>query len=62
MKEVNIITQAIFNHRDKQNIHDQYDELIKDADVLQHFFYNSTLPIFEHEKNRLKRLRNEFGF
>lgn len=62
LEEVTIITQAIFNHRDKQNIHDQYDELIKDADVLQHFLYNSSLPTFEHERDRLTRLRKEFGF
>jgi uncharacterized protein len=62
LKEINIITQAIYNHSDKQNVHNQYDELIKDADVLQHYLYNSTLPTIEHEKNRLKILRNEFGF
>lgn len=66
LEEMTIITQAVGNHRDKQNIHDQYDELIKDADVLQHFLYNSSLPISEHEseheRDRLTRLRKEFGF
>lgn len=62
LEEMTIITQAIFNHRDKQNIHDQYDELIKDADVLQHSLYNPSLPAFEHERDRLARLRKEIGF
>jgi uncharacterized protein len=62
LEEMTIIPQAIFNHRDKQNIQDQYDELVKDADVLQHFLYNPSLPAFEHERDRLTRLRKEIGF
>ncbi len=60
-EEIEIIKNGIYNHSDKINIHDSYDELIKDADVLQHHFYNSTLPVFEHEKQRLKKLLKEFS-
>ena len=58
--EIEIIKNAIYNHRNKNKIHDEYSELIKDADVLQHYYYNSTLPNFEKEKKRLSNLKKEF--
>ena len=32
-----------------------------DADVMQHYLYNPTAPMMEHEKARFTQLANEFG-
>ncbi|WP_425446156.1 HD domain-containing protein [Dethiothermospora halolimnae] len=55
-EEIDIICGAIFNHSDKGNIHKEYDELLKDADVLQHYLYNVSFDIKEHEKDRLRKV------
>ena len=36
--DINIIVEAIKNHSDKNKVHDEYSELIKDADVLHQYF------------------------
>jgi len=59
--ETEIICTAIYNHGDKANIHSEYDELLKDADVLQHCFYNPTFEIKPHEKQRYEKLLVELG-
>lgn len=41
--EIATICQAIAHHRIKDQVHDPYDELLKDADVLQHTLYNTQL-------------------
>ena len=43
LREIN--TSAISKHGDKGAIHDPYDELLKDADVMDHCLYNVDLPI-----------------
>jgi len=60
-KEINIICKAISNHSDKHNVDSVYDEILKDADVLQHYLYNTSLKIEEKEKNRLNDLFKELG-
>lgn len=62
-EEITIIQSAISNHPDKKNIHEPYDELLKDADVLQHDIYNPTLDPYDgHEADghyaRRARLRD----
>lgn len=59
--EINIICTAIYNHSDKDKIDGIYDEVLKDADVLQHYLYNTNLKIFEKDKNRLNILLKEIG-
>lgn len=49
-REIKRITAAIANHSDKHHIHNDYDELLKDADVMDHCFYNSDFPVSEWEK------------
>ncbi len=39
-EEIEVICQAIAHHSDKQSIDGEMDELLKDADVLQHYLYN----------------------
>ncbi|WP_031420426.1 HD domain-containing protein [Lachnoclostridium phytofermentans] len=59
--EIKIITNAIANHSDKRSIHDEYDELLKDADVMDHCFYNNDFSIAEWEFDRYNNLLIEFG-
>lgn len=59
LQEISIICNAIKNHSSKATIHDEYSELIKDADVLAHYFYNTSLPVPSHETARLQSLLQE---
>ena len=59
--EIKLITTAISKHSDKSAVHEPYDELLKDADVMDHCFYNADFPIAEWEVDRYKNLLIEFG-
>jgi HD superfamily phosphodiesterase len=59
--ETDLICSAIRNHSSKATNHSAFDEVLKDADVLQHYLYNPLFPVMEHEKCRLQNLLNEFG-
>lgn len=59
--EIKIITTAISRHSDKTHIHGPYDELLKDADVMDHCMYNPAFPIAQKEKERYHNLLTEFG-
>jgi uncharacterized protein len=51
--EIQIICSAIAQHSDKATVDGPFDELLKDADVLQHFLYNPNLaPAAGHEARR----------
>jgi hypothetical protein len=39
--EQTIIKSAIYHHSDKHHVHDEYDELLKDADVIQHLPFDT---------------------
>ena len=58
---ISTICTAILHHRNKGEIDGAYDELLKDADVLQHYFYNTSFELIEKEKVRLASLLEEFG-
>ncbi len=60
-EEIDIICSSIFSHSNKQNVDNAYCEILKDADVLQHYLYNTNLPINENEKDRLNMLFKELG-
>lgn len=60
-EEINSICTAIYNHSDKANIHTSLDEVLKDADVMQHVLYNPLFEIKEHEQQRFHSLRLEFN-
>ena len=36
-----IIKSAIYHHSDKDHVHDEYDELLKDSDILQHSAFDA---------------------
>ncbi|GAA4654378.1 hypothetical protein GCM10023142_15160 [Anaerocolumna aminovalerica] len=59
--ETDLICSAIRNHSSKATTHSAFDEVLKDADVLQHYLYNPLFPVMEHEKCRLQNLLTEFG-
>jgi hypothetical protein len=60
-EEQQIVCTAILRHGKKQAVHGPYDELLKDADVLQHFLYNPALPVAPHYVPRLRSLLAELG-
>lgn len=61
-EETNIICSAIHNHSAKGEHHSAFDEVLIDADVLQHCVYDITAPVKEHERSRFEILMKEFGF
>lgn len=56
-EEISIIHAAIAQHSDKASVSERYDELLKDADVLQHDLYNPTIAPYPGHENRRSRLR-----
>lgn len=60
-KETDMICSAIRNHSSKGTIDSAFDEVLKDADVLQHYLYNTAFPIMEKEKERLEKIMSEFS-
>ena len=60
-EEIKVITTAISKHSDKQAIHEPYDEILKDADVLSHCFYNPDFPVSDWEIGRYTKLLVELG-
>lgn len=59
--EIKLVTTAIARHSDKKHVHEPYDELLKDADVMDHCLYNTAFPIAQHEMERYHNLLIEFG-
>ena len=60
-EETQVICAAIHNHGDKDITGDAFDEVIKDADVMHHCFYNITSQVKPHEAERFAKLKIEFG-
>ena len=58
-EEMSIVKYAIAYHSDKKIKHDEYSELLKDADLLQNSLYNTSFEI-KHVK-RLKKVFKNFG-
>lgn len=59
--EVESVCNAIRNHGRKDHTDGASDELLKDADALQHYFYNPFLSPIEKEIPRIKKLGDELG-
>lgn len=57
--EIETICTAIYYHSDKELVHNPLDEILKDADVMQHVFYNPLDAVKEHEQERFRRLIEE---
>ncbi len=61
-EEKNLICAAIWNHSDKSSVHGVLDEILKDADVMQHILYNPLRDVKQHEQQRFDSLKMEFNF
>ncbi len=59
--EIDLICSAVYNHSDKSTVNGPLDELLKDADVMQHGLYNPLCEIRPQEKTRFNALTTEFG-
>src|SRR5512145_36165 len=59
--ENEMICTAIGHHSDKAAVHGEFDELLKDADVLQHYLYNPALPSHGQKNARLENILVELG-
>lgn len=59
-EEVEIICEAICNHSDKEVVGMPLDEILKDADEMQHFFRNPMEEYF-FNKRRTQKLMKELG-
>lgn len=60
-EEVEVIASAIYHHDDKAGIDAPFDEVLKDADVIDHCLTDPTKEIKEKERNRYEKLCKEFG-
>jgi hypothetical protein len=58
--EIIIISSAIYYHSSKDLSHDPYDEVLKDADILQRFLNDSNFQVFYLAAPRLNKLLDEF--
>ena len=58
--EIDAVAAAILHHSDKAGVHTPFDELLKDADVLQHVLYNPGLAPDPRHRARRERLLREF--
>ena len=60
--ETEMICDAIYTHSEKEVVHSDFNEVLKDADIFQQCLYNPTIEIRAPErKNRYERLKREFG-
>lgn len=59
-EDIDLIYQAIYYHSDKKEVHTPFDEILKDADELQHAFRNPTEDYF-FQKPRAQQLLKELG-
>ena len=61
-EETKIICSAIWNHDSKAEINEPMDEVLKDADVIDHSLADPTKAVKENEQARYSKLCEEFGF
>ena len=60
-QEIAAVGTAVLHHSDKGQVHDDLDELLKDADVLQHYLYNTSLERDGRVPARLVKVLDELG-
>ena len=60
-EETDTICSAIFHHDDKAAVDSPMDEVLKDADVIDHSFKDATKPVKEKEQKRYDALCKELG-
>jgi uncharacterized protein len=60
-QEIAVVGTAVLHHSDKGHVHGDLDELLKDADVLQHYLYNTSLERDGRVPARLVKVLDELG-
>ena len=60
-EEIDMISHAIYRHSDKDVIDTPFDEVLKDADALQHFLIMPLAEPVPHEAARVSKLKEELG-
>lgn len=58
--EINMICTAVYNHSDKGVVGSEFDEILKDADVMHHWLRNPMEDYWYH-KERIHKLEVEFS-
>ncbi len=59
-EEIELVCDAINRHSDKDRIDTPFDEILKDADTLQHWLRNPVEEYF-YQQERIPLLMEEFG-
>jgi len=54
--EITMVQSGIAHHSDKAHVHGAFEELLKDADVLQHHLYNPQMDTHPADRDRQRRL------
>ena len=60
-EEIDMITGAIYRHSDKDAVDSPFDEVLKDADALQHLLIMPLADAVPHEAARASKLKEELG-
>jgi HD superfamily phosphodiesterase len=60
-EETKMICHAIYTHSEKEALHPDFNEVLIDADVLQHCLYNPMFEVKPNERKRYEKLKLEFG-
>lgn len=60
-EEKQLILSAVFYHSVKDVVHGEYEEVLKDADILQTYFTDITSPVPASALPRLNRVLEELG-
>ncbi len=54
-EEINCVYQAILHHSDKDKIHDDYSELLKDGDIIAQYLAEPDCVLPHHSQQRLNK-------
>lgn len=60
-EEMETVAGAIYHHSDKDTVDSPFDEVLKDADALQHFLIMPLADPAPHEAARVSKLKKELG-
>jgi len=59
--ETEMICNAIYTHSEKESVHSDFNEVLKDADLFQSWLYNPFVFIRKTKNDRLNKLIADFG-
>ncbi len=59
--EIETIYEAIYYHSNKEQVNTEFNEILKDADVMEHWLKEPTVQVSK-DLDRVKKLCGEFNF